>query len=131
MKMKRVIFFTACTGLSVLFLLPAGCTTTIPAREFLAKYAADIEVPNPDRSELPCRIFLGERRGYQRIKDITPFCQGGGLFGKTVIWRCPSSELPEDFPEAYRPGGLVIDGRAGAKYKYLIQSYRGKEGRRE
>lgn len=122
--MKRTIPSTACVGFSVLLLFAIGCATTIPPKEFIAKYTANISVPNPDRAELPCRIFLGEDDGDFRIKDVIPCGQGGGLLGKTILWKCPAAELPKDFPEAYRPGDVVIDGRSGAKYKYLIQTYR-------
>lgn len=117
--------------LSVLLLLAGGCATTIPAREFVAKYTANIDVPNPDRPVLPCRIFLGQNKDYFRIKDVIPAGQGGGILGKTILWKCPAAELPEDFPEAYRPGDVIIDGRTGAKYKYLIQAHSGKKGHRE
>ena len=110
--------------LSMLLLLAGGCATTIPAREFIAKYTANIDVPNPDRADLPCRIFLGQHKDSYRIKDVIPSSQGGGFLGKTILWQCPAAELPKDFPEAHRPGDVIIDGRLGAKYKYLIQSYR-------
>jgi hypothetical protein len=110
----------------MLLLLAGGCATTIPSKEFIAKYTTNIDVPNPDRAKLPCRIFLGRRKDYCRIKDVIPGNQGGGFLGKTILWRCPAAELPKDFPEAYRPGDVVIDGRKGAKYKYVIQAYNGK-----
>lgn len=111
-------------ALSVLMLLAGGCATTIPAKEFIAKYTTNIDVPNPDRAKLPCRVFLGQDEDYYRIKDVIPAGQGGGVLGKTILWKCPTAKLPKDFPEAYRPGDVIIDGRAGAKYTYLIQSHR-------
>ena len=121
--MKLSTPLTACIVLSMLLLLAGGCATTIPAREFIAKYTANIDVPNPDRADLPCRIFLGRHKDIYRIKDAIPCSQGGGFLGKTILWQCPAAELPKDFPESHRPGDVIIDGRSGAKYKYLIQSY--------
>ncbi len=125
--MKLSTPMTACIILSMLLLLAGGCATTIPATEFTTKYATNINVPNPDLAELPCRIFLGRHKDYYRIKDVIPHGQGGGFFGKTVVWKCPTAELPKDFPEAYQPGDMIIDGRKGAKYKYMIQAYQGKK----
>jgi len=110
-------------------LLAGGCTTAIPAREFLSKYTTNINVPNPDRPQLPCRVFLGESDGVYYLKDSIPFQQGGGLLGTTTMWCCPAAELPEDFPEAYRPGDTIIDGRPGARSRYLIESFSGSASR--
>jgi len=121
--MKSIPGFIGFTAMVILSGLITGCETTIPAKEFITKYTTDIEVPDPNRSELPCRIYLGKKGKFYRIKDVIPYGQGGGFFGKTILWRCPVSELPADFPEAYRPGETILDGRIGSKYEYMIQAY--------
>ena len=121
--MKAIPRFIGLAVITITSISIIGCQTTIPPREFIAKYTTDIEVPDPNRSQLPCRIYLGKKGKYYRIKDVIPYGQGGGFLGKTIIWRCPASELPADFPEAYRPGETILDGRIGSKYKYMIQAY--------
>ena len=121
--MKAIPRFIGLAVITITSISIIGCQTTIPPREFIAKYTTDIEVPDPNRSQLPCRIYLGKKGKYYLIKDVIPYGQGGGFLGKTIIWRCPASELPADFPEAYRPGETILDGRIGSKYKYMIQAY--------
>ena len=103
--------------------ISGGCATTIPAKEFIAKYTSNISVPNPDSGELPCRVYLGRSGEYFYLKDVVPFSQGGGFLGTTTLWRCPAAELPANFPESHVPGETVFDGRAGAKHTYMIQYY--------
>jgi len=124
--MKAISRFIGLAMIAISSISIIGCQTTIPPREFIAKYTTDIEVPDPNRSQLPCRIYLGKKGDYYRIKDVIPYGQGGGLLGKTIIWRCPASELPANFPEAYRPGETILDGRTGSKYNYVIQAYLAK-----
>lgn len=113
-------------ALALLLVAAGGCTTTISADDFLAKYTTNIEVPNPDRATLPTRTFLGSKGDetpYYYIRDHVPAGQGGGLLGKLVRWRCLASELPASFPQAYCPGDVIFDGRDEAPHAYLIQSY--------
>lgn len=123
--MTGAIRIAACAGLALMLAAAGGCSTTIPAQEFIGKYSTNIEVPDPNYHQLPTRTFLGQRDSYVYIADRIPFIQGGGLLGKTIYWRCPAAELPKDFPQGYRPGDVVMDGRAGSRYKYMIQSYAG------
>jgi len=121
MGASRVVLLSA---LAAGVVSAGGCTTTVPAKTFIATYSTNIDVPNPDHHRLPMRVFLGQAdNGYFYIKDHIPFRQGGGLFGKVIYWRCPAYDLPKVFPEAFRPGDLLLDGRAGAGHTYVIQSY--------
>ena len=122
--MGKVLRLATVAALLVGVSVVGGCTSTVPAEEFLAKYATNIDVPNPDRPELPCRVFLGELEEHYYIKDVIPFAQGGGFLGKTMYWCCPASELPEGFTQTVRPGDVIFDGRLGAKHTYLIQWFR-------
>jgi len=103
-----------------------GCRATVSPDEFIAKYTTNIEVLDPTDSTLPTRTFLGrggKSKPYYAIKDVIPRGQGGGLFGKTITWRCPAADLPSNFPAAYRPGDVMLDGRDGAIHMYVIQTY--------
>lgn len=121
--MTGAIRIAACGVAASMLAAAGGCSTTIPAQEFVAKYSTNIDVPNPDYYQLPTRTFLGQRGDYVYLADRIPFRQGGGLLGKTVYWRCGAGELAKDFPRGCRPGDVVMDGRAGSRYKYMIQSY--------
>ncbi len=119
----------ACGAAVWLIASAGGCANTlIPADEFVARYTTNIAVPNPDSHELPVRIFLGLQDGEFVLRDIIPSPQGGGLLGKTVLWRCPKAELPGEFASSYRPGNLLVDGRGGAQHRYMIQSYTAAAG---
>ena len=120
----------AILGASVLLLAGGGCNKTITSAEFVGKYTANIEVPNPEQSRLPVRSYLGvrgRRTRYHYLRDSIPPGQGGGLLGKVVNWRCPVAEMPADFPEGVAPGDVVRDGRKGSIYEYMIQAYRPAE----
>jgi len=122
----RWTFPIAPLGALALLLVAGGCTKTISADEFLAKYTTNIEVPDPDRAALPTRTFLGikgDETPYYYIRDLVPAGQGGGLLGKLIRWRCLASELPANFPQAHCPGDVIFDGRPDAAATYLIQSY--------
>ncbi|KPK79909.1 MAG: hypothetical protein AMJ81_12645 [Phycisphaerae bacterium SM23_33] len=106
-----------------LSLSAAGCSTTIAASEFVAKYGTNIEVHNPEYHQLPTRTYMGLRGDYVYLVDRVPFRQGGGLLGKVTYWRCRTEELPKDFPQAYRPGDVVMDGREGTRNEYMIESF--------
>ena len=113
-------------ALALLLVAGGGCTKMISADDFLAKYTTNIEVPDPDRATLPTRTFLGikgDEIPYYYIRDHVPAGQGGGLLGELIRWRCPVSELPASFPQAYCPGDVIFDGRPEAPHTYLIQSY--------
>ena len=113
------------TAVVLIGIFLAGCTRTIPPTEFLEKYTSNIEVPDRDLAELPCRIFLGQHGdGHCYLKDVIPFGQGGGFLGKTILWRCPAAELPARFVQVCRPGDVILDGRASAPHTYMIQSFR-------
>ena len=106
-----------------------GCVRMTTGREFLSKYSTNIDVANPDSTDLPCRIFLGEMQaGYYDLQDLIPAAQGGGFLGKRILWRCPVSELPHDFSYKVRPGDVILDRRPGAKHTYLIQWFRAQGG---
>ena len=125
--MKRAFPLVSLALLAVLLSLAGGCSTTISTTDFISKYTTNIDVPNPDEGVLPTRTFLGKRgrkTEYYVLTDSIPRQQGGGLLGKGIRWRCPAAELPTDFPQAYRPGDVILDGRKGAAHNYLIQSYR-------
>jgi len=113
----------ACAAAVLLSIASAGCTRTITAQEFIAKYTSNVEVPNPNYHQLPIREFLGQVDQYYYLKDRIPFGQGAGFFGQIILWRCPVVEMPKDFPEAYRPGDLILDARPGAKHTFLIELY--------
>jgi hypothetical protein len=113
----------ACAGMGLLLSAAAGCSTTLPASEFITKYTTDIQVPNPEYHKLPTRTYLGRQGSYVYIVDRIPRRQGGGLFGKVIYWRCPTEALPRDFPQAYRPGDVVMDGRPSSRYQFMIQSF--------
>ena len=119
---KTRSILAACAA-AVLLVTSAGCTRTISAQEFIAKYTSNIEVPNPNYHQLPIREFLGQVDQYYYLKDRIPFGQGAGFFGEVILWRCPVAEMPKDFPEAYRPGDLILDARPGAKHTFLIELY--------
>lgn len=122
--MNGALRITILAALGLLIFLSGGCATTISEEEFLSRYMTNIAVPNPESHRLPCRKFLGQRKGYYRLKDYIPAGQGGMfLIGSRTTWRCPAEELPADFPVAYRPGDCMIDGQSGRKYTYVIQSY--------
>jgi hypothetical protein len=130
--MNRAFRFAACAGMIGLVALTGGCAADVSASQFLAKYTNNIEVPNPDRPELPCRVFLGlNQDGQYYLKDVIPYGQGGGFLGKTAYWRCPASELPKGFLYTYRPGDVVLDGRPGSKHTYMIQWFRAMGERRQ
>ncbi len=121
---------TSAVVLSALLLAGGGgCNTTVSSFEFIAKYTNNIDVPDPQAGRWPTRTFLG-RRGrrpqYFVLQDRIPPEQGGGLFGRTVNWRCPVSELPESFPEHYCPGDAVLDGREGSPQQLMIHARRGR-----
>ena len=113
----------------ILAFMSAGCATTVSAEEFLTRYKTNIAVPNPDSHNLPIRTFLGQRRGNYLLEDRIPFSQGGGLLGTYALWSCPVESLPANFPAAVRPGDCIVDGRSGAKYKYVIQRYMDTAGK--
>lgn len=122
--MHRALRITLCVALAGAVLASAGCSTRISPKEFISRYQTNISVPNPDSPKLPCRIFLGQRKGYYCMKDKIPHSQGGGFFGTRATFRCEVAQFPDDFPDAYKPGDSVIDGRKGARFRYLIQSWR-------
>ena len=122
--MHGALRITLCVALAGAILSSGGCATKISPKEFINLYQTNISVPNPDSHKLPCRIFLGQRRGFYYIKDKIPRGQGGGIFGTGAAFRCRVDQFPDDFPDAYQPGDCVIDGRKGARYRYLIQSWR-------
>ena len=114
----------ACAAGTWLAAAACGCAgTTIPPAEFISRYTTNIQVPNPDDHRLPVRTFQGLQGWHFVIQDIIPHSQGGGFLGKSVLWKCPKRALPADFPAAYTPGDLVVDGRGGAQHRYLAQSY--------
>ena len=115
---------TLCVALAGAVLASGGCATRISPKEFISRYQSNISVPNSDSPKLSCRIYLGQRKGFYYMKDKIPRVQGGGLFGTRATLRCEVSQFPDDFPDAYKPGDSVIDGRKGARYRYLIQSWR-------
>jgi hypothetical protein len=105
--------------------LLAGCApTTVTAEEFLKRYQTDIEVPDTDSPVLPARLFLGRREGYYRMREVIPTEQGGGFWGTDRILQTPVSALPAEFPNEPRPAVTLMDGRRGARYRYMIQWYR-------
>ena len=113
-----------CAAGAWLVIAACGCAgTTVPPAEFLSRYTTNIEVPNPDDHRLPVRIFQGLDGDDFVIRDIIPHTQGGGFLGKSVLWKCPKADLPADFPAAYRPGNLLVDGTGGAQHRYLAQSH--------
>ncbi len=114
-------------GLALL-VLAGGCSTTVPSTDFIAKYTSNINVQNTSDSNLPVRVFYGSDGEYFVLKDIVPYSQGGGLLGTTVVYRCPAGAMPRNFPAAFKPGDVVIDGRPGTKYTYMIQWYRANGG---
>jgi len=122
--MHRALRITLCVALAGAVLASAGCSTNISPKEFISRYQSNISVPNPDSPKLPCRIFLGQRGGYYCLQDKIPHAQGGGILGTGATFRCQVAQFPDDFPDAYKPGDSVIDGRDGARYRYLIQSWR-------
>ncbi len=102
-----------------------GCATTISPTDFLSKYQTNITVPNPELAKLPARRFLGVRGDWYLLKDYVPSGQGGMfVIGSRTTWRCKVTDLPKDFPNAYRPGDVVFDGLKGTPHAYMIQSYR-------
>jgi len=113
---------TCAAGLG-LGMAACGCGTTIPPAEFISRYTTNIEVPNPGDHRLPVRVFKGLQGRDFVIQDIIPSSQGGGVLGKSALWRCPKQALPADFPAAYAPADLMVDGRSGAEHRYLAQSY--------
>ena len=115
---------TLCVALAGAILASGGCATRISPKEFISRYQSNISVPNSDSPKLSCRIYLGQRKGFYYMKDKIPRVQGGGLFGTRATFRCEVAQFPDDFPDAYKPGDSVIDGRKGARYRYLIQSWR-------
>ena len=123
--MSRPQSMAASGALALLTVLAGGCASRIDIApdEFITRYTSNIEVPNPAGTSLPSREFLGADEGLYRIADSIPSSQGGGLFGKRILWRCPVGELPKDFPAAYRPGDAILDGRPDSGHTYMIESY--------
>ena len=126
--MDRTGQWTALAWILACLALAAGCATTLPATDFIIKYTTNIDVPNPRYHQLPTRTFEGARGGYFFIKDEVPYGQGGGSLGSTYRYRCPVASLPGNFPEAYKPGDVVLDGRPDTKYTYMIEWYRARGG---
>ena len=89
-------------------------------------YTTNITVQNPASTRLPTRTYTGvggRKTQYHCLTEEIPRGQGGGWFGKATQWRCPVTEMPADFPQAYRPGDVVLDGQKGSDFHYMIQSY--------
>jgi hypothetical protein len=105
-----------------------GCSTTLPASDFITMYTTNIKVANPSSSQLPERRFLGGDGDYMYIEQFIPASQGGGPLGTKNVYRTPAGSLPGNFLIAYKPGDIVFDGRKGSKYTYMIESYRAAGG---
>jgi len=124
--MRRSLQVAAIAAFALLLIAAGGCSKTITADEFIGLYTANIDVPNPASTRLATRTYQGvkgRKTQYHYLRDQIPSAQGGGWFGRSTKWRCPVVEMPADFPLGYRPGDVVIDGRKGSGYDYMIQSY--------
>ena len=123
--MRRSLRVTAIAASALLMIAAGGCSKTITADEFIGLYTTNIAVPNPESTRLATRTYQGvkgRKTRYHYLRDEIPSAQGGGWFGKSATRRCPVTEMPADFPASYRPGDVVVDGRKGSGYDYMIQS---------